>query len=439
MSMGLTTILMFAVLIVLLTTGLPVVFVIGSISIVFAFFLWGTGGLSMMIYPTYGLMNVFILSAIPLFIFMGLILQKSGIADEMFEAIYKWSGGLRGGAGCGDGGLSVPSSLPWWEYPGQPPLPWDSSPCRPCLSATIPSTWQRGTIQAGGALGLLIPPSIPFLVYAFVARESAAKLFASGLFPGLILAAMYIVYILVRAYIQPGLAPALAVEERVSFREKLICLKALILPMFIIFSVIGCVIFGITTIIEASVIGAIGAMIAAATRRKLTWTMIRESLHKSASVTAMVMWIALAAVCFGAIYTGLGASDLVQAALESMGLGKWGVLIFMQISFFFLGMFLDDTAIMFLTIPLYLPIVKGFGFDPIWFGTLFVINMQMAFITPPYGLNLFYMKGVVPPGISMADLYWSVIPFIIIQALGLAIVMMFPEIALWLPRVLFKA
>lgn len=209
--------------------------------------------------------------------------------------------------------------------------------------------------------------------------------------------------------------------------------------MFIIFSVIGCVIFGITTIIEASVIGAIGAMIAAATRRKLTWTMIRESLHKSASVTAMVMWIALAAVCFGAIYTGLGASDLVQAALESMGLGKWGVLIFMQISFFFLGMFLDDTAIMFLTIPLYLPIVKGFGFDPIWFGTLFVINMQMAFITPPYGLNLFYMKGVVPPGISMADLYWSVIPFIIIQALGLAIVMMFPEIALWLPRVLFKA
>ncbi len=356
----------------------------------------------------------------------------------MFEAIYKWSGGLRGGLGAGTVVVcAIIASMVGISGAATVTMGLIALPAM--LKRNYSKYLATGTIQAGGALGLLIPPSIPFLVYAFVARESAAKLFASGLFPGLILAAMYIVYILVRAYIQPGLAPALAVEERVSFREKLICLKALILPMFIIFSVIGCVIFGITTIIEASVIGAIGAMIAAATRRKLTWTMIRESLHKSASVTAMVMWIALAAVCFGAIYTGLGASDLVQAALESMGLGKWGVLIFMQISFFFLGMFLDDTAIMFLTIPLYLPIVKGFGFDPIWFGTLFVINMQMAFITPPYGLNLFYMKGVVPPGISMADLYWSVIPFIIIQALGLAIVMMFPEIALWLPRVLFKA
>ena len=438
MSMGMTTLLMFSVLIILLTTGLPVVFVIGSIGIVFSFFLWGPGGLSMMIYPTYGLMNVFILSAIPLFIFMGLILQKSGIADEMFEAIYKWSGGLRGGLGAGTVIVcAIIASMVGISGAATVTMGLIALPAM--LKRNYSKYLATGTIQAGGALGLLIPPSIPFLVYAFVARESAAKLFASGLFPGLILAAMYIVYILIRAYIQPDLAPALAMEERVSFKEKLTCLKALILPAFIIFSVIGCVIFGITTIIEASVIGAIGAMIAAAVRKKLTWAMIRESLHKSASVTAMVMWIALAAVCFGAIYTGLGASDLVQAALESMGLGKWGVLIFMQISFFFLGMFLDDTAIMFLTIPLYLPIVKGFGFDPIWFGTLFVINMQMAFITPPYGLNLFYMKGVVPPNISMTDLYWSVIPFIIIQALGLALVMMFPEIALWLPRVLFQA
>lgn len=437
MSMGMITILMFAVLIFLLTTGLPVVFVIGSIGIIFSFFLWGTGGLSMMVYPTYGLMNVFILSAIPLFIFMGLILQKSGIADEMFEAIYKWAGGLRGGLGAGTVIVcAIIASMVGISGAATVTMGLIALPAM--LKRNYSKYLATGTIQAGGALGLLIPPSIPFLVYAFVARESAAKLFASGLLPGLLLASMYIAYILIRSYLQPDLAPALAEEERVSFKEKMVCLKALILPAFIIFSVIGCVIFGITTIIEASVIGAIGSMIAAGARKKLTWVMIRDSLHKSASVTAMVMWIALAAVCFGAIYTGLGASDLVQAALESMGLGKWGVLIFMQISFFFLGMFLDDTAIMFLTIPLYLPIVKGFGFDPIWFGTLFVINMQMAFITPPYGLNLFYMKGVVPPSISMADLYRSVIPFIIIQAIGLAIVMMFPEIALWLPRVLFQ-
>ena len=437
MSMGLITILMFAVLILLLTTGLPVVFVIGSIGIIFSFFLWGPGGLSMMIFPTYGLMNVFILSAIPLFIFMGLILQKSGIADEMFEAIYKWSGGLKGGLGAGTVIVcAIIASMVGISGAATVTMGLIALPAM--LKRNYSKHLATGTIQAGGALGLLIPPSIPFLVYAFVARESAAKLFASGLLPGLLLAAMYIAYILIRSYFQPELAPALAREEQVSFREKLSCLKALVLPALIIVSVISCVIFGITTIIEASVIGAIGAMVAAGTRKKLTWPMVRESLVKSAQVTAMVMWIAVAAVCFGAIYTGLGASEMVQTALESLGLGKWGVLIFMQLSFFFLGMFLDDTAIMFLTIPLYLPIIKGFGFDPIWFGALFVINMQMAFITPPYGLNLFYMKGVVPKEITMVDLYRSVIPFIILQAIGLAIVMIFPEIALWLPRVLFN-
>lgn len=203
MSMGLTTILMFAVLIVLLTTGLPVVFVIGSISIVFAFFLWGTGGLSMMIYPTYGLMNVFILSAIPLFIFMGLILQKSGIADEMFEAIYKWSGGLRGGLGAGTVVVcAIIASMVGISGAATVTMGLIALPAM--LKRNYSKYLATGTIQAGGALGLLIPPSIPFLVYAFVARESAAKLFASGLFPGLILAAMYIVYILVRAIFNPA-------------------------------------------------------------------------------------------------------------------------------------------------------------------------------------------------------------------------------------------
>ena len=434
--MATITILMFALLVLLLLTGLPVVFVIGSIGIIFSFFLWGPGSLSMVIFPTYGLMNVFVLSAIPLFIFMGLVLQKAGIADEMFEAIYKWSGGLNGGLGVGTivvcaiiaamVGISGAATVTM----GLIALP-------AMLKRNYSKTLATGTIQAGGALGLLIPPSIPFLVYAFVARQSAGMLFASGLFPGLMLASFYIAYIIIRCAINPELAPALPVEERVSLKEKFACLRSLILPALIIISVIGCVVFGITTIIEASVIGAIGAMVAAATRKKLTWPMMRDSLHRSAMVTAMVMWIALAAVCFGSIYTGLGASELVASALTGLGLGRWGILIFMQLSFFILGCFLDDTAILFLTIPLYLPIVKNLGFDPIWFGTLFVINMQMAFITPPYGLNLFYMKGVVPKSITMADLYKSAIPFVGIQAVALAIVMIFPEIALWLPRVLF--
>lgn len=436
MSMGTVTILMFCILILLLLTGLPVAFVIGSIGVIFAFFLWGPGGLSMLIYPTYGLMLVFLLAAVPLFIFMGLIMQKSGIADDMFDAMYHWAGGLRGGLAVGTiivcaifaamVGISGAATVTM----GLIALP-------AMLKRGYSKILSSGTIQAGGALGLLIPPSVPFLVYAFVAQQSAGMLFASGVFPGLMLAVFYMIYILIRSALQPKIAPALPVEDRATVKEKLIALRSLILPMAVIGSVMSCIIFGITTITEASVIGALGAMVAAVVRRRLSCQMIRESLHRTAIVTGMVMWIALAAVCFGCIYTGLGAPQLVESTLQGLGLGRWGILIFMQLSFFALGMFLDDTAILFLTVPLYLPIVKGLGFDPIWFGTLFVINMQMAFLTPPYGLNLFYMKGVVPKDITMADLYRSVWPFVVIQAIGLAVVMIFPEIALWLPNTIF--
>jgi tripartite ATP-independent transporter DctM subunit len=437
MTIAETTILMLILLFFLLITGLPIVFVIGGLGIVFSFFLWGPGALSMLIFPTYGLMQVFLLCALPLFIFMGLILQKAGIADEMFEAIYKLAGGLRGGLGVGTiivcaifaamVGVSGAATVAM----GLIALP-------AMLKRGYSKILATGTIQAGGALGLLIPPSIPFLVYAFVGQQSAGMLFASGVFPGLLLSFLYIAYIIGRSAIQPEVAPALPVEERVNFKNKIKSLKSLILPLLIIASVIFFIIFGVTTITEASVIGATGAIIAAAVKKRLNWLMLKESLYRTAIVTSMVMWIALAAVCFGNIYTGLGASALVHSALNSLGLGPWGILIFMQLSFFILGCFLDDTAILFLTIPLYLPIVVKLGFDPIWFGTLFVINMQMAFITPPYGLNLFYMKGVVPKGITMVDLYKSVVPFVIIQAIGLATVMIFPQIALWLPNALFS-
>ena len=437
MGIGETTILMIGLLFLLLATGLPIVFVMGGLGIIFSFFLWGPGALSMLVFPTYGLMQVFLLCALPLFIFMGLILQKAGIAEDMFEAIYKMAGGLRGGLGVGTivvcaifaamVGVSGAATVAM----GLIALP-------AMLKRGYSKILATGTIQAGGALGLLIPPSIPFLVYSFVGQQSAGMLFASGVFPGLLLASLYIIYIIVRSALQPEIAPALPLEERVNFKEKIKSLRSLILPVLIITSVIGFIIFGVTTITEASVIGATGAMIAAAVRRRLNWQMLKESLHRTALVTSMVMWIALAAVCFGNIYTGLGASHLVHSSLSALGLGPWGILFFMQFSFFVLGCFLDDTAILFLTIPLYLPIVVKLGFDPIWFGTLFVINMQMAFITPPYGLNLFYMKGVVPKDITMLDLYKSVVPFVIIQAIGLIIVMAFPQIALWLPNALFS-
>lgn len=437
MDMAAITLLMFGVMVLLLCTGLPVTFVIGSVGIIFAYFLWGPGGLSMVIYPTYGLSLTFLLAAVPLFIFMGLILQKSGIADDLFEAMYKWAGGLRGGMAVGTVMVcAIIAAMVGISGAATVAMGLIALPAM--LKRNYSKYLATGTIQAGGALGLLIPPSIPFLVYAFVAQQSAGMLFASGVMPGLLLCMLYIVYILIRSALQPELAPALPPEERATLREKMLSLKALVLPFAVIFSVMACVVLGITTITEASVIGALGAMTAAAVHRRLTLRMIRESLERTTVVTAMVMWIALAAVCFGSIYTGLGAATMVKEVFLGLGLGPWGVLICMQLSFFVLGMFLDDTAILFLTVPLYLPIVKQLGFDPLWFGTLFVINMQMAFLTPPYGLNLFYMKGVVPKDITMTDLYWSVWPFVLIQAVGLALVMIFPQIALWLPNAVFR-
>ena len=435
MSMGMITVLMFVCLIGLLCTGLPIAFSIGSVAIIFSYFLWGAGALAMMIYPTYGLMNVFLLAAVPLFILMGLILHKSGIADEMFDTLYKWSGARPGGLGAGTIVVcAIIASMVGVSGAATVAMGLIALPAM--LKRGYSKQLACGTIMSGGALGLLIPPSIPFLVYAYLSRQPAGALFASGVMPGLLLAALYITYILIRAKLNPSIAPPIPLEERVDFQEKMRAIKGLILPLAIVFSVIYCIVNGVTTIGEAAVIGALGAMVAAALRGKLSLRMLRESLLQSATVTAMVMWIALAAVCFGSIYTGLGASGLVHDALTGLGLGPWGILIFMQLSFFVLGCFLDDTAIMFLTIPLYLPIIKQLGFDPIWFGALFVVNMQMAFLTPPYGLNLFYLKGVAPKEVTMMDLYKSVIPFLLLQVLGLALLMIFPQIALWLPSVL---
>ncbi len=437
MSMATITGLIFVLLVLLLLTGLPVAFVLGSLCVIFTFFLWGDGGLSMLIYPTYGLMQTFLLAAVPLFILMGMIMQRSGIAEDMFKTMNLWVGSIPGGLAVGTifvcaifaamVGISGAATVAM----GLIALP-------AMLKRDYSKILATGTIQAGGTLGLLIPPSVPFLVYAFVAQQSAGMLFASGVIPGILLSILFSIYIVVRSIIQPDLAPVLPAAERVSFKEKLVALRALVLPLGIITLVIACIIFGITTITEASVIGATGAFVAAAVKRRLTVKMAWDCLYRTAKVTGMVMWIALAAVCFGNIYTGLGASDLVQSTLQNLGLGPWGIIIFMQLSFFVLGMFLDDTAILFLTVPLYLPIVINLGFDPIWFGTIFVINMQMAFLTPPYGLNLFYMKGVVPKDITMADLYRSVWPFVIILGIGIALVMIFPDLALWLPNALFR-
>ena len=297
-----------------------------------------------------------------------------------------------------------------------------------------------GCIMAGGALGFLIPPSVTAIMYALISEQSVGKLFAGGIFPGILLAIMFIIYIIIRSKIQPHLCPALPPEERVSWRDKFLSLRILVLPMVLIIVVLGSLFMGVATASEASAIGAAGSIVCAAVMRRLNWRVIKEACDRTLRLTGMVMWIVYGSLCFSTVYSGLGAVELIKNLIVTFNLSPWGVLILMQLSYFFLGFILDDTAIIFICMPLYVPIAAALGFDLVWFGILFIVNLQMAFLTPPVGYNLFYMKGVVPlvaPDITLGDIYRSAWPFVILQGIGLVAVMVFPQIVLWLPGLLF--
>ena len=429
------TILLFGCMFILLATGIPVAFALGGVGLVFTYFLWGPKALMTIAYAAFDNWSATMLMAAPLFLLMGAMLQESGIADDVYEMFYRWMGGLRGG-------LAIGTVIICTIFAAIMGISGASTITMGLIA--LPSMFKRGynkemvigCIAAGGVLGILIPPSVIMIIYAMVARESVGEMFAGGVVPGLLLATFYILYIGIRCYFQPGLGPALPPEERASFKEKLVSLKAVILPICLIIVVLGSIYAGICTPTEASAIGAVGALLCAALYRKLTLTVLKKAMLQTFTLTGMVMWILLGAALFNNLYRAVGAQNLIMGLVDSLGMSPWGVLITMQISLFVLGMLMDDFAIVMLCVPIYVPVIKALGFDTLWFAMLFMVNMQMAYLTPPYGFNLFYMKSIVPPGISMGDIYRSVIPFVALQMIGLILVMLFPQLAVWLPRAL---
>jgi tripartite ATP-independent transporter DctM subunit len=295
-----------------------------------------------------------------------------------------------------------------------------------------------GAVMAGGALGILIPPSVPMIMYGFLAGQSVGRMFAAGIMPGVLLAILFMIYIYVRCKLQPHMGPSIPPEERANWLEKLKSLKGLVFPGLLIFMVLGLIVFGVTSTTEAAAVGALGSLVCAALRRNLTWKVLRESVYSTGRIMGTVMWIMVPAVAFSKIYQGLGAQALVENFISSIGLGPYGVIAFMMISWYILGCFLETGAIIFLTIPLYVPIIIKLGFDPVWFGILYIMNIESAYLTPPYGFNLFYMKAIAPPEVTLGDIYKSVLPYVGIQALALLIIIIFPEIVLWLPNLLFS-
>jgi len=433
MSIELLSILFFGSLLVFLVLGLPLTFVLGGVSMIFIYFTWGPEAFYMVAAQTWGAMNKFTLVAVPLFIFMAMILERSGVAKGLYEMMYLWFGPVAGGlaigtvvicalfsAMCGISGAAVVSM-------GTIALP-------SMLQRNYDKELALGCINSGGGWGILIPPSVIMILYALISGESVGRLFAGGVFPGLLLLVLVSSYIGIRCYFQPHLGPALPRQERGDWKRKITALKAVILPIVIVIMVLGSIIGGVTTPTEAAAMGVLGAIISALVYRQFSWGMMKEAAMRTLRLTGMIMWILFGAYCFSAAYHGMGAHQMIVNMMQHIPGGPWGTIIFIQFIIFLLAMVMDPAGIMMITVPVFLPIIKAHGFDPLWFGILFVINMEIGYMTPPFGFNLFYLKGIVPPGITMGDIYRSVIPYTLVESLGLALVMIFPQIAVWLPN-----
>lgn len=437
MNPGLIVVLMFLGVIALFVLRTPVAFTLGAVGIVSLLMINGPMFLQLLPPSILENMTSIILLAIPLFIFIGCMLEKSGIADEIFEMIYKWLGPVPGGLAVGTVFICVVFAA-MVGVVGAATVTMGLIALPAMLKRGYKSTLAIGCISGGGALGFLIPPSVTMIVYASLSNLSIGKMFLAGVIPGFMLASFFMAYILIRSFINPELAPPVPKEERATWSEKFHSVKNLAMPFVLIFSIMGTIFSGLATPTEAAAVGAFVAMIIVLLRTKsLTTTLdtVTTAAEKTAKLTSMVLWIIIGCLAFSAVVNTLGLPYLLNDLINSLGVNKWVVLIVMQLSFFLLGMVMDDLPIIMITVPIYVPLVTIMGFDPLWFGILFIVNMQMAYLTPPFGFVLFYMKGVVPAGISMGDIYKSVWPFITLQLVCLILIMLFPQIVLWLPSV----
>ncbi|MEO1142388.1 MAG: TRAP transporter large permease subunit [Pseudomonadota bacterium] len=438
MSQEMIAIFMFSTMMLMLFTGQRVFGAIGAIGAIFAIALWGTGGSDIPFSAAMKLMKWYPLLTLPMFIFMGYILSESKLADDLYKMFHVWMGPVHGGLAIGTIGLMVlVSAMNGLSVAGM------------AIGATIalPELLRRnydkrmvtGVIQAGSSLGILVPPSVVLVLYAMIARQPVGQLWLAGVIPGLMMAGLFILYIYIRCRLQPELGPVLPKSERnVPMSEKLRLLRGGLLPLIIFAAMMVPFVNGWTSLVESSAIGAMTALLAAILKGRMTREVFEVSVRQTLAISCMFMWIILAALGFGAVFDGLGAVRAIDNLFtEQLGLDPWVILILMQLSFILMGTFLDDTAMLVIVAPLYVPLVKILGFDLIWYGVLYTITTQIAYMTPPFGYNLFLMRAMAPPEISLRDIYSSILPFVLVMVFALSLIMAFPEIALWLPNYVY--
>ena len=437
MTIEVLSIIMFGFLILFLAMGLPIAFAAGGAGVIGLLVAWGPASLYLIVSRTFGNMTSYTLVAIAPFVFMGLVLERSGIGRELFETIYQWAGSFKGA-------LAIATILACTALAAMTGIVGAAVTTMGVLAlpAMLKHKYNKsialGAVSAGGSLGVLIPPSVILIIYGDCANISVGKLFMGGFGTGFLLAALFIAYIVIRSYMQPGLAPAIGKEELLPLRARVVALRGMILPILLIILVLGVIFAGLATPTEAAGVGALGALICSIIHRSFTWRMLRDVTFDTAKITCMVMWVVFGSSFFVAVFAGGGGAELVEHLLLGGTQNPWLVLATIMGILFFLGCFMDSIAIVLLCAPIFTPIVVSLGFDPIWFGIIFNVNLQMAYITPPFGYSLFYLRGVAPKDVTTGDIFHSIWPFVGLQFLGLVLCIKFPILAMWLPKMMVR-
>ncbi|WP_299236392.1 TRAP transporter large permease subunit [uncultured Halomonas sp.] len=449
LGIGGLTLLMFGTLMVVLVAGLPLAFVTGGLGVAFLYLVGDQAMLNLMPSRIFPMMTNYQLSAIPLFIFMASVLEKAGIIEELFDVVYKWMGGLKAGLAIA---TVIASTLlaAMVGVIGAAVVTMGLIALPAMLKRNYDPEIAIGSIMAGGTLGILIPPSILAIIYGVIAQQSVGELYLGSLLPGLLLAFMYGFYCWMRGTLNVSMAPPMPVEDRVDMSEKLRLLRNMLAPIVLVVLVLGIIFTGIATPVEAAGIGTFGALVVAAMHGRLTWPNLHAACMTTLVASAMVMWIIFGASIFVGFYILQGGQTFVQELISGAGLGPYAVLALMMVLLVALGMFLDWVGILLLAVPIFVPLIKGLSFDGVfglpgvdpadvslWFGVIYLVNMQMSFLSPPFGYALFYIKGVCPPHITMAQIFRSSFPFLALQALGLLLVILFPALVTWLPNLAY--
>ncbi len=435
------TIIMFGGVLVGVLTGYPLAPVVAGVALLVGYVTWGGPVTELFYTRMWELIRSYVILAVPLFVFMGLMLERSRIAERMYDALYLWLGGFRGGlaistvligtilAACvGIIGASV-TMLTLVALPAM---------LRRCYSKSFAS----GSVCAGGTLGILIPPSIMLVIYGPMAVLSVGKLFMAAIVPGLVLSGLYCSYIALRCLFQPKIAPAVSVEERsVPFVKKTAMLvTSLVPPALLILAVLGTIFLGIAAPTEAAGVGAFAAILLSIGYRRFSWQTLKETSLGTLRVSSMVMFIAVCGYMFTGVFLGLGGGKVVESFILATPGGRWASFAVVMFICFILGMFIDWLGIVFIMVPIITPIGAALGFDPLWFGMMICINLQMSFMTPPFAYAIFYLRGAAPPalGVTTANIIRGVIPYVGLIILGLGLCVAFPKLILWLPHQMIK-